>query len=321
MPIRPINTNYWYISSMSQFSFESPWFFALVLLFLFCSKLCRQKGRSIYFPHLESLLVSNIHRSYLLVLLKWLGIVMAIVALASPILTKEYSNTKKSGRDIVLVIDTSASMKQGHFDQQDLSKNKFDVVKEVARDFVSRREEDRIGLITFADIAFIASPLTFEKDFLEKIIELQRLGVAGQKTAINDAVVQSYAMLERSSAKSKVVILLTDGIDNMSQVSLDDVRNFIVKSDVKLYTIGIGTKRDYDGDSLKSLAEAGRGAYYTASNSETLRKIYEKIDRLEVTILDDKKVVQYVYLFPYPLLLSVLSLLLFLYFRVMGGLR
>ena len=304
---------------MNQFSFESPWLLLWLLIFLFCAYVCKMKGRSIYFPHMESMLVSNIKRSKLLEVLKWLGIVMAFTALASPILTKEYSNSKKDGRDIVLVIDTSGSMQQGRFDISDPLKNKFDVVKEVASDFVSRRKNDRIGLVTFADISFVASPLTFEKLFLEKIIELQRLGVAGQKTAIYDAVVQSYAMLEHSSAKSKVVILLTDGVDNMSHVELDDVENFIAKSDVKLYTIGIGSKRDYDGRSLKALAEAGKGEAYTASNSMMLREIYEKIDALEVTKLDDKKIIQHVYLFIYPLLVSVLSLLLFLYFRMMGG--
>jgi len=254
-------------------------------------------------------------------LLKWLGILMAVIALASPILTKEYSDSKKDGRDIVLVIDTSGSMQQGRFDMSDPLKNKFDVVKDVASDFVARRKNDRIGLITFADISFVASPLTFEKLFLQKIIELQRLGVAGQKTAIYDAVVQSYAMLERSSAKAKVVILLTDGVDNMSRVELDDVESFIAKSAVKLYTIGIGAKRDYDGRSLKALALAGKGEAYTASNSMMLREIYEKIDALEVTKIDDKKIIQHVYLFIYPLLVSILSLLLFLYFRMMGGVR
>ena len=245
---------------------------------------------------------------------------MALTALASPILTKEYTNLKKNGRDIVLVIDTSASMQQERFDMKNLHKNKFDVVKEVASDFVLRRKDDRIGLVTFADIAFIATPLSFEKRFLQQIIAMQKLGVAGQRTAINDAVVQAYGLLENSQAQSKVVILLTDGIDNMSQVGLNDVADYIEKSSIKLYTIGIGTNRDFDGTSLKRLAEAGHGEFYSASNGETLRKIYEKIDTLEVTKIDNKKIVQFVYLFVYPLLLSVLLFLLFLYFRVMGGL-
>jgi len=303
---------------MKHFSFEYPWLLALILLFLFCAKFCKIKGRSIYFPHLESLLVSSVRRSSVLVILKWLAIVMALIALASPILTKEYSNSKKNGRDIVLVIDTSGSMQQGRFDMQNLSKNKFDVVKEVASDFVLRRENDRIGLITFADVAFVSSPLTFEKEFLAKIINMQRLGIAGQKTAINDALVQAYAMLERSQSKSKIVILLTDGIDNMSKVSVVDVSNLIAISDIKLYTIGIGATRDYDGRSLEAFAKAGEGEAFAATNSEMLHEIYSKIDALEVTKIDDKKVVQHVYLFVYPLFLAILSLLLFIYFRVIG---
>lgn len=244
---------------------------------------------------------------------------MAIVALASPVLTKEYSNSKKSGRDIVLVIDTSGSMQQGRFDEKNPMKNKFDVVKEVASDFVIRRENDRIGLVTFADVAFVSSPLTFEKEFLAKIITMQKLGIAGQKTAVNDALVQSYAMLEHSQSKSKIVILLTDGIDNMSRVSVEDVTNLIAISDIKLYTIGIGDTRDYDGRSLKEFAKAGEGEAFAASNSAMLHEIYSKIDALEVTKIDDKKVVQHVYLFVYPLFLAILSLLLFIYVRVMGG--
>lgn len=254
-----------------------------------------------------------------MLLLKWLSIVMALVALASPMLTKEYSNTKKNGRDIVLVIDTSGSMQQGRFDMKNLSKNKFDVVKEVASDFVLRRENDRIGLITFADVAFVSSPLTFEKKFLAKIITMQRLGIAGQKTAINDALVQAYAMLDRSQSKSKIVILLTDGIDNMSKVSVEEVSNLIAMSNIRLYTIGIGASRDFDGRSLKAFAKAGEGEAFAATNSKMLHEIYEKIDALELTKIDDKKIIQHVYLYAYPLFMAILSLMLFLFFRVMGS--
>jgi Ca-activated chloride channel family protein len=302
---------------MNQFSFEYPWVLGLIIIFIVCAVFCKIKGRSIYFPHLNSLLLGSKKRSYLPLILKWLGIVLALFALASPVLTKEYSNSKKNGRDIVLIIDTSGSMKQGRFDVNNPMKNKFDVVKEVASDFVLRRENDRIGLITFADIAFVSSPLTFEKEFLASIIEMQRLGIAGQKTAINDALVQSYAMLENSKAKSKIAILLTDGIDNMSRVGVEDVKSLISKSDVKLYTIGIGSTRDYDGAFLQSLAKAGSGEAYGARNSETLRQIYDRIDALEVTKIDDKKIVQHTYLFAYPLIFSIIFLLFFIYFRTM----
>ena len=252
--------------------------------------------------------------------LKWLGIFLALVALASPVLTKEYSNSKKHGRDIVLIVDTSESMKQQGFDATNRAKNKFDVVKEVAADFVKKRENDRVGLITFADIAFVASPLTFETKFLEQIIGMQRLGIAGRRTAINDALVQSYSMLEKSKAKSKIVILLTDGIDNMSQITVDEVLSLVEKSKVKLYTIGVGTERDFDGVYLRKLAKAGKGVAFAARNSEMLSQIYDEIDRLEVSKIDDKKVVQHTYLFSYPLIFAILLLLFFIYFKNMRSL-
>lgn len=304
---------------MNHFSFEYPWLLGLVFIFLFCAKFCKIKGRSIYFPHLDSLFLGATKHSYFPMLLKWLGIVLALVALASPILTTEYSNSKKEGRDIVLIIDTSDSMRQQGFDVNNPLKNKFEVVQEVASDFVAKRKNDRIGLVTFADIAFVSSPLTFESKFLQQIIQMQRLGIAGKRTAINDALVQSYSMLENSKAKSKIAILLTDGVDNMSQVTVEDIKSLIEKSVVKLYTIGIGSTRDYDAKYLTQIAKAGNGEAYGARNSAMLSQIYEKIDQLEATEIDDKKVVKHTYLFVYPLFLSVLLLLLFVYFRTMKG--
>lgn len=301
---------------MNHFSFEYPWVLGFLIVFILCAKFCKVKSRAIYFPHLSALVFGDKKRgrSWSL-LLKWLGIASALVALASPVLTKEYSPTPKSGRDIVLIIDSSESMKQEGFDASHRAKNKFDVVKEVASDFVTKRTNDRIGLITFADIAFVASPLTFETNFLEQIIGMQKLGMAGRRTAINDALVQSYAMLENSKAKSKVVILLTDGIDNMSQVSVNEVKSLVSKSNIKLYTIGVGTSRDFDGVYLRAIAKVGNGLSFEAQNAQKLTKIYEEIDRLEPSFIDDKKVVQHTYLFIYPLLVAFFLLLFFIYFK------
>jgi len=209
---------------MNHFNFEYPLVFGLILVFILCAKYCKEKSRAIYFPHIKSLLIKEVSiRKGFLFWLKWIGIVSAITALASPVLTKTYIDSKKNGRDIVLVIDASDSMRQRGFDANNRSKNKFEVVKEVMNDFISKRESDRIGLISFADIAFIASPLTFEKDFLKGIVEYQQLGMAGKRTAINDALIQTYGMLSKSKAKSKIAILLTDGQDNMSKISAKDI--------------------------------------------------------------------------------------------------
>jgi Ca-activated chloride channel family protein len=304
---------------MSQFSFEYPLLLGLILLFVVCAKWCRERSRAIFFPHVGTLIAKTAHKSSLLSWLKWIGIVAAVVALASPVVTKSYSNSKKEGRDIVLVIDSSDSMRQMGFDPEDPYKNKFDVVKEVVADFIEKRQDDRIGMVTFADVAFIASPLTFEKEFLTNITQMQELGMAGKRTAINDALVQAYNLLSKSKAKSKIVILLTDGIDNMSKIPFADVKSMIEKRKIKLYTIGIGSPRDYNGAYLQALAQAGKGQAYGARNAEMLSKIYDEIDKLEASKLNNKKVVEHTYLYIYPLFLAILSLLLFIYFRNQRG--
>jgi len=304
---------------MSQFSFEYPFLLALILLFIVCAKFCKERSRAIFFPHVNTLMAQSAGNSSLLSILKWVGITAAIIALASPVITKSYTNSKKEGRDIVLIIDSSDSMRQRGFDPNDIMRNKFDVVKEVVGDFIETREDDRIGMVTFADIAFIASPLTFEKKFLTDITKMQQMGIAGKRTAINDAVVQSYNLLSKSKAKSKIAILLTDGIDNMSKISFADVKSLIEKRDIKLYAIGIGDERDYNGQYLKTLAEAGKGLAFGARDADTLNRVYEEIDKLEATKIDNKKIVQHTYLYIYPLFSAILSLLLFMYVRNSRG--
>ena len=304
---------------MNQFSFEYPFFFAVILLFILCAKYCKERSRAIYFPHVQTLMASSASRSSLLSILKWVGITAAIIALASPVITKSYTNSKKEGRDIVLIIDSSGSMRHGGFDANNIMKSKFDVVKEVVNDFIDKRKDDRIGMVTFADIAFIASPLTFEKKFLTDITNMQQMGIAGKRTAINDAIVQSYNLLSKSKAKSKIAILLTDGIDNVSKIPFEEVKGLIEKRDIKLYAIGIGDARDYNGEYLKALADAGKGRAFGAQDADTLNRVYEEIDRLEATKIDNKKIVQHTYLYIYPLFVAILSLLLFIYMRNSRG--
>ena len=304
---------------MSQFSFEFPYLLGVILPFVLCAFWCKERSRAIFFPHVKTLMAKSAGKFSLLLWLKWVGISAAVIALASPVLTKSYTNTKKEGRDIVLILDSSDSMRQRGFDSSDLWRNKFDVAKEVIGNFIDKRENDRIGMVTFADIAFIASPLTFEKKFLTDITAMQQMGPAGKRTAINDAIVQSYNLLAKSKAKSKIVILLTDGIDNMSKVLFGELKSLIEKRDIKLYAIGVGNPNEYNAPYLQALAQAGKGMAYGAHDAQTLTQIYEEIDTLEATKIDDKKIVQYTYLYIYPLFLSILSLLLFVYFRNAKG--
>jgi Ca-activated chloride channel family protein len=304
---------------MSHYSFQFPLVFGIIIVFWICARWCPARTQAIYFPHLHTLLSTGRTQSRLLDLLKWFGIVSLLVALASPVITQEYKNTKKRGRDIMLVIDSSGSMRQRGFDENNQFKSKFDVVKEVVSDFVKQRKNDRLGLINFADAAFVASPLTFEHDFMKNIIAMQRLGLAGQKTAINDALVQTYNVLSKSDAKTKIAILLTDGEDTASRITHDEALKLAKEAGVRLYTIGIGSLRDFNAPYLKALAEAGKGAFFAASDRATLKNIYAQIDAMETSKIKNKKIVQYTYLYLYPLLAAILSLLGFIYLRTSKG--
>ena len=304
---------------MSHFSFQYPYVFALLILFWICAQWCPARTQAVYFPHVDALLGRGATHSRLLDLLKWFGIVSLLVALASPVTTEEYKDTKKHGRDIMLVIDSSGSMRQRGFDPNDPFKSKFDAVKEVVSDFVKQRKNDRLGLINFADAAFVASPLTFEHDFMKNIIDMQRLGLAGQKTAINDALVQTYNVLSKSDAKTKIAILLTDGDDTASRVDANSVLKMVKESPIRLYTIGIGSLRDFNAPYLQALAQAGHGKFFAASDQRTLKKIYAQIDAMETSKIKNKKIEQHRYYYLYPLIAAILSLLTFIYLRTAKG--
>ncbi len=304
---------------MSQFSFQYPWVFIFILIFWVCSRYCPARTQAIYFPHVKQFLSLHANKSRLIEILKWIGIIGLLISLASPVFINEYQNVKKQGRDIMLIIDSSDSMRQRGFDPNNPLKSKFDIVKEVVNDFINKRKNDRIGVINFADIAFVASPLTFEKGFLHQIVSMQELGIAGKRTAINDALLQTYNILSKSDAKTKIAILLTDGIDNASKIPFDSILKLIAKSDVKLYTIGIGTYRDFDASYLKALAKAGHGKFFSASDRDTLQKIYSAIDHLETSKIKSQKIIKYNYLYIYPLFIAILALLFFIYLRTAKG--
>jgi len=297
---------------MSHFSFEFPLILGLIIVFIVCAFKCKVRTRSIFFPHLEILGLKKSKKNLFLAFLKWFGIVMSVIALASPVFQEEYDALKKDSRDIVLAIDASGSMLE-LFDED--AREKFSVVKAIATEFIQKRQEDRVGVITFGDVAFIASPLTFDKNFLSTILSMQEVGIAGQKTALNDGIIQSYGLMNKSMAKSKVIILLTDGVDTASAIPKSDVLDIISKSKVKLYTIGIGNDGEYDNAYLHSLAKAGGAKSYEAKNMQELEEIYNEIDTMEKSKVDDKPIIKTTYLFIYPLFLAILAFLLFIYFR------
>jgi len=304
---------------MNQYKFEFPYLFLLIFLFIFCQKKCPARSLAIYFPYVHVLIGSKALKSIWLEVAKWLGIVFFIIALASPVKITTYTNAKEEARDIMLIIDSSESMLKKGFDANNLQKNKFEAVKEVIGDFIAKRKSDRIGLINFASSAFIASPLTFDNDYLEDILKKQRVGLVGKRTAIYDALLQGIYMLQNSDTKSKIAVLLTDGSDNMSKTTFNRLLYFIKKAKIKLYTIGVGDYQDVDAQKLKELAEAGDGKFFMVNNKKALERVYAEIDKSQTTKVKSQTYSVYTYYYYFPLVFSIIFLLLYIYFKSVKG--
>ncbi len=289
--------------------FEYPWVLLAILPFLFCEKRCPLRLDMLYFPRIE-LIGRYSRRGSLLQAFKWMAITGAIVALASPVITKEVTPTYAAGRDMVLIIDVSRSM------DEEFSivtrENKFETLKRILEEFVKRRGNDRLGMIVFGEFAYVASPLTFDHEMLAEMFPYLEVGMAGERTAISDAIAMAVKLLEKSEAKSRVAVLLTDGRNTAGKIPFRVVVKLLKQYGIKLYTIGVGRAGDYDKKSLSELAEETGGKFFPAADSDMLKKVYETIDRLEPSMLKQQPVTQTTYLFSYPLFAAAMSLLAYL---------
>lgn len=292
--------------------FEYPYILALILLFIFCARFCKARQSAYYIPHLYIYEKVKIRSSLLQDILKWSAIICAIIALSSPIKELQTIHTKTDGIDIVMSLDTSGSMRQVGFDSEDMRKNRWIVVQEIVSDFIKKRNNDNISLIVFGTAVMTASPLSYDKRALEQILSHLDIGVAGDKTALIDSVASGVNMLKESKAKSKIMILLTDGEDTASQIPLKVVQDLAKKYKIKIYTIGIGR---FNGFILDNLANETGGKSFNANSKNDLEKIYDVINSLEKTKIDQNKIVQKEYYFFYPLFVAIMSLIGFVFLR------
>jgi len=264
-----------------------------------------------------------------------LALAALIVALARPQLGKGHSEIEASGIDIVLAVDVSGSMNALDFaTQRDLA-TRLDIVKRVIDEFIERRPNDRIGLIAFAKQPFLVSPLTLNHDWLRKNLERLEIGLIDSTgTAIGPAIGMSANRLVDLPAKSRVVILLTDGEDTVGQLPPVAAAEAAKTFDVKIYTIAAGKSgrvpvprtdrngtplRDRDGnvipshysqsfvdeETLAEIAEITGGKFYRATNPEELAAIYDEIDELEKTEVKLRHYAEYEELFFWPALLGL----------------
>jgi Ca-activated chloride channel family protein len=244
--------------------------------------------------------------------LKWIVIIFSVIAIASPIKELNIINSKKEGIDMVLSLDTSGSMRQVGFNRQNIEQNRWDVVRGIVGDFISKRLNDNIALVVFGSRVMTASALTYDKEAQKKIIQGLNIAVVGEQTALIDSIASSINILKLRDTKSKIIIALTDGEDTASSIPLNVVIKMAKKYDIKIYTIAIGTNRTYTLDQLSS---ANGGKTFIALSKQDLQNIYDTIDNLEKSDLEQNKIVLKEYLFFYPLFIAFFALLFFIYLK------
>jgi len=291
------------------FSFAYP-FALLLLLLLPCFVWCREKARVIYFPKEEWLPKQSFAWDNLLLWIMSIYILL-VVALASPFTYSANASSNKKGRDLVLLLDTSGSMAERGFSKENKSLSKYDISVSLAKAFITNRHDDNVGLVVFGSFAFSASPLTYDLQALNEMFALMSdVGIAGTSTAIGDALVQGFRTLEAGEAKSKVLILLTDGVHNAGKTAPREAVKMAQEKGVKIYTIGIGKKSDYDVPLLTSIAKDSGAKSFFCQSSDELEKVYETISELEPSPIRSEQYLNKQELFVYPLALAMLLLFL-----------
>lgn len=299
--------------------FEFPLVALALLLFIVCAKFCKMKVPSIYFPHTQQFASQSVSASKILFLLKWLGITMLIVALMSPVKDEPYEVEPKDGYEIALILDASGSMKARGFDSSNVNLTRFDVVKSLVSDFISQRKNDNIGLVVFGAYSFIASPLTYDENILNKIVSQLYIGMAGEFTALYESLAQGVNLLKMSKSKSKVAILLTDGENRNNPFPFDVAMDLAKKEGVKVYPIGIGQAGEYNQNVLLKIAKETGGVAFGASSASELKAVYEKIDELEKSEIKSETFTYLKYYYIYPLFVSLISLMLYVFMRNKRG--
>ena len=262
----------------------------------------------------------------LLFILRLLALAMVVTALARP-QTKDVSTRTKTtkGIDIVMAIDVSSSMLA-----RDLKPNRLAALKEVAAEFIKKRPNDRIGLVAYAGESYTKTPITSDKSIVLGSMREITYGQLEDGTAIGMGLATSVNRLKESKAISKVIILLTDGVNNSGFIEPQTAADLAAEYDIKTYTIGLGTngnaltpvsiKRDgsyqygmrqveIDEELLKSIADVTGGQYFRATDNEKLEEIYDEINKLEKTEIEEFKYTRFEEKFR-PLIFLAIGLLL-----------
>jgi Ca-activated chloride channel homolog len=263
-------------------------------------------------------------------LMRLLALGLFIVALARPQFGKQTQDVQANGIDIMLAVDISGSMRALDFKLNGQPASRVDVIKSVVKNFIEQRPNDRIGAVAFAGYSYLVSPLTMDHDWLEQRLDGVSLDGAEDGTAIGSALAVCANHLRDQKGKSKVIILLTDGINNSGKISPLAAADLVKALGIKVYTIGAGTRGeamipvtdqfgrqvtvpmqvDIDEATLQQIAKDTGGQYYRATDTDSLKEIYASINKMETTTHVTKKFENYREKFQWVLIPALAILLI-----------
>jgi Ca-activated chloride channel family protein len=269
-------------------------------------------------------------------IIPWLAWILLLTALAKPIWYGEPIRLQQQSRDMVLSLDLSGSMQEVDMPLNGKRVDRLTLVKDLSKNFISQREGDRIGLILFADHAYLQTPLTFDLKTINQMVDETQIGLVGTRTAIGESIAMAIKRFVENKNEQRVLILITDGANTAGSIEPIMAAKQAAKNNITIYTIGIGAdnmvkrtifgnqnynpSRDLDESTLKEIANLTKGQYFRARNQEDLQKIYQTIDKLQPIDSDYLEFRPEKDLYYWPL--SAVLLLLFssaLYLKVRGS--
>jgi len=310
-----------------NFEIAYPWVFILILLPVFIYWLApafRIKSASLQVPNLEktasitglkpkdSALVTKKNKlvSFLLFII-W---VLILMTLSSPRLVGEPELKIKTSRNFLIVADISFSMANSDWVIEGKRATRWEAVKSVMHEFIEKRTGDRMGLIFFGSSAYVQVPFTSDLKTVELLLEEADVGMAGQMTNIGKAVVKGIEMFDQDTIKTKVMLVLTDGVDSGTEILPLDAADLAKKDSIHIYTLGIGNPEnsgsDLDEQTLKEISEMTDARYFRAMDAEQLSEIYAELDKLEPIEYEEETFIPATLLYYYPLTLAIVMTLI-----------
>lgn len=311
-----------------MFEFAWPWVLLalpLPVLFYLLPATTASKPAAMRVPSLTTGLPSNDLASgrskwnLLFAALAWLGLVLAA---ARPQWLGEPVSIPSEGRDLMVAVDLSGSMKIDDMEVNGQQVNRLTMIKAVLGEFIQRRVGDRLGLILFADTAYLQAPLTYDRETVQQLLNESVIGLVGEQTAIGDAIGLAVKRFDARKESNKVLILLTDGQNTAGNITPEQANELAIQNGVTVYTIGVGAdqmmvrsffgsrqvnpSQELDESMLTQIAQSTGGQYFRARDVASLEQIYQTLDELEPISRESRQMRPLQALYYYPLAIALM---------------